>query len=320
MPSPGLAALPKLNYKMNDHFTISKITLGTVQLGIPYGIANHTGKPTEGYSHQLLQYALDGGIRSLDTARTYGNAEEVIGTFSNAGQFTIISKFKLSDAALDHIPLAIEEAKESVYTSCKMLQTNCIPILLFHKDKHQPMAKACQILPAVFGALQNEGYIKQGGISVYAPDELMHIQSWEYIHSVQVPMNVFDMRLLQKDMLATMAHHNINVFIRSVYLQGLLAMNADELPPNLSFARPYLHHLNAIAASVHISTKELAFSFVKDTPGVSSIVMGAETIDQLHENIRLLSTPPLSENIYTEVKECFKNVPEKVITPALWKN
>lgn len=303
---------------MIDHPSISTLTLGTVQLGIPYGVANATGQPTVTESHRLLQYALDQGIRSLDTARAYGKAEEVIGSFENSHQFTCISKFKLSDAALDNPDMALQEARESVQASCNLLRIPRLPILLFHKDIKQPITKVVQVLPPLFKVLQQEGLIGEGGISVYTPDELSFIQDWTFIRSVQVPMNVFDTRLLQNGRLRTLAANNVNVFIRSIYLQGLLLMPESSLPAHLSFAQQYLNRLNAIADGAGRTVKELAFSFVRDMPGVSSIVVGAETVAQLEENVQLLNTPPLQEAVAASIQEQFQALPEELITPALW--
>lgn len=303
---------------MNESYTISKITLGTVQLGLPYGVANINGQPTRDYSNQLLQYALNHGIRSLDTARTYGNAEDIVGGFENAGDFTVISKFKLSDAALNNESLAIEEAKESITTSCRKLRTEKIPIVLFHQDRNQPMKKLMQVLPSVFQIVMNEGLVGKSGISVSSPEDLKDIQDWSTIHSVQVPLSIFDTRLLQDDILQVLKESKVTVFVRSIYLQGLLIMGEATLPENLSFAKPYLHRLKEIAARANYTTKELAFAFARDTHGVNSIVIGAETIEQLDENIQLLSVPPIPDHVYAEIKDSFTSIPEKLMTPALW--
>ena len=60
---------------------LSNMTLGTVQLGMNYGIANTTGQPAEEESFAMLDAALKGGVSSIDTARVYGNSEDVIGHF-----------------------------------------------------------------------------------------------------------------------------------------------------------------------------------------------------------------------------------------------
>src|SRR5690606_38624644 len=60
---------------------VSALTLGTVQLGLDYGIANPSGKPNMVQAHRILQCALDNHITTIDTSRHYGNSEEVIGSF-----------------------------------------------------------------------------------------------------------------------------------------------------------------------------------------------------------------------------------------------
>ena len=59
----------------------NKIILGTVQLGIPYGINNSLGKPSEEDAFQILDYAFNKDIRTLDSADGYGDALSVIGHY-----------------------------------------------------------------------------------------------------------------------------------------------------------------------------------------------------------------------------------------------
>ena len=70
-----------MKYTEKAGFKVSAMSLGTVQLGLNYGIANTNGKPEEKQSFEMLQTALDNGITSIDTARAYGTSEEVLGKF-----------------------------------------------------------------------------------------------------------------------------------------------------------------------------------------------------------------------------------------------
>src|ERR1700730_13089956 len=72
-----------------------KLILGTVQFGMPYGINNILGKPDIKLALELLNHAYEGGIRILDTAEAYGNAQEVIGAYHEAfplQRFEVITK------------------------------------------------------------------------------------------------------------------------------------------------------------------------------------------------------------------------------------
>lgn len=303
---------------MSNRFSISKLTLGTVQLGMPYGINNTSGQPAVSSSHELLDFAMHNGINALDTARIYGNAETVIGSFAGKRQFTIITKFKLSDEALGDSNKALTEARESLKGSCNTLGIEKIPVCLFHQNSAQSAEKANKILPFVVDALKKEGLIEEGGISVYQPADLSKITEWAMIRHVQVPVNLFDGRIFCDHIIETLQANDVCVFARSIFLQGLILMTEDQVPASMNFAIAPLKKLHRIASENGKTVKEMAFAFVRDTVGITSLVVGAETIGQLKENIDLLSTPALSPELYREIKNCFANMPELLITPAQW--
>ena len=62
---------------------VSNMSLGTVQLGLNYGIANRYGKPDKQKLFPAKR-SFENGITSLDTARGYGDSEQVIGGFSQS--------------------------------------------------------------------------------------------------------------------------------------------------------------------------------------------------------------------------------------------
>ena len=57
----------------------SRLSLGTVQLGLNYGINNSGGKPDRELAHKILNSAINNDINILDTAGAYGDSEIVIG-------------------------------------------------------------------------------------------------------------------------------------------------------------------------------------------------------------------------------------------------
>ena len=70
-----------------------KLCLGTAQFGSIYGITNKLGQITSEQVSSLLCQAYNSGIYMLDTAQSYGNAEEVIGqNISKKPLFQVVSK------------------------------------------------------------------------------------------------------------------------------------------------------------------------------------------------------------------------------------
>lgn len=56
---------------------MSQLALGTVQFGLPYGIANRAGQVTRSEAKAMLQLAAIKSIDTLDTAISYGDSELV---------------------------------------------------------------------------------------------------------------------------------------------------------------------------------------------------------------------------------------------------
>src|ERR1043165_6988088 len=60
---------------------VPRIALGTVELGLPYGFGydGDESQPTFPQAERLVHAALDAGIRVIDTARAYGDSEQILG-------------------------------------------------------------------------------------------------------------------------------------------------------------------------------------------------------------------------------------------------
>src|SRR5208337_1044691 len=91
----------------------AELVLGSVQLGLAYGIANKTGKPTHKAALQLVRLAADFGITQFDTARAYGDSEERLGEALEGRVARTITKLSpLSDlpehTGRDDVRLAVD--------------------------------------------------------------------------------------------------------------------------------------------------------------------------------------------------------------------
>ena len=64
-----------------------KLVLGTVQLGLDYGIVNKNGKPTSEKALEILNTAIDNNIYIFDTAQDYTSFRFVVRGFGNRGLF-----------------------------------------------------------------------------------------------------------------------------------------------------------------------------------------------------------------------------------------
>lgn len=301
---------------------VSRLTLGTVQLGMDYGISNNSGQPSREESFGILKMAMEAGINTLDTSPHYGNAEKLLGEWRSGGvaaqAMQVVTKFRISDHHLGNAKAAREEVIASVRASLAALKIPQIPYCLFHKGKDQPVEQALKILPPILTELQELGLIDTGGLSVYYPHEVAQVLAYDNITALQVPVNIFDQRLIHNGMFKQIQEAGKLVFARSIFLQGLFFMDPDSLSGTLVKARPYLRLLQELAIKANRSVAELAFAYIRDMPGVSSLVFGAVSTRQIQQNIGWLEGAALPPEIKESIEIVFRHVPEEILTPGVW--
>lgn len=318
--------------------TFSRLMLGTVALGLDYGVANKGGQPGAQESRQILDAALEVGINVFDTARTYGTAEDRVGAFIGEldgkvdaalgdgfrGQLSgaplhIVTKFKISPQHLGRSQEARAEAFGSVRESLRRLRREQVEVCLFHNDRDLPMDRVKAVLPGILEDLQQQGLVRVGGVSIDHPDEALPFLDEPSIQAFQVPVNLFDQRLIGSGLIRQMKEEGRAVFARSVFLQGLFFLDPDQLSGSLAPAAGWLRQLREIAAGEGMSVAQLAFSYIRDLDGISSIVFGAESVRQVRQTAALQEGRPLSATARVRIGQAFGFLPEEIITPRFWR-
>lgn len=300
-----------------NELNISKITLGTAQLGKKYGIANISGIPSPELIKKILFYASNSGINSFDTAPDYGNSEEIIGDFirselKNPVIITKIPKIGFTGNNYDDF----NKIKESIKSSKEKLGLSKIPICLLH---HAPdMYYQNGIIIDHLQKLKNENYVDLIGVSVYTLDEVQRFLEIEEFDVIEIPLNIFDNKLLKTGFLKKLAERQKLILARSIYLQGLFFLDPNRLPSGMKLAEKPLKKLKNISLEFGKSIQELAFLFVRDIPEISSLIIGVETDEQLKKNMELLNSPPLPDEIKNKILREFDNLPEGLIKPSMW--
>ena len=299
---------------------ISVLSLGTVQLGINYGINNQSGKPDRGAAFDILNTAAALGINALDTAAAYGDSEAVIGqwlgTVEEGRRPFVMTKAK----ALDHSSLdALRRSLgEQVEESKARLGLSQLPLLMLHSCDEYLCDK--ENMRKVFEELKERGDIRFGGISAYAHHDYGEIAASGF-DAVQIPINIFDWRQIESGGLQKLEESGMAVFVRSVYLQGLVFQNPEQLDPRMAFCRETLQKFRGLCEAYGLSPAQLALSFALSLSGVTSLVLGSEKAEQVRDNAALLQkTVQLSEAQLREIHECFQDTDYRVLTPTTWYN
>ncbi|KEK22452.1 aldo/keto reductase [Bacillus gaemokensis] len=298
-----------------------KLALGTVQLGLHYGIGNIMGKPNREEALNIIQYAINNGIDVLDTASSYGNSEAIIGEYVSSKKtgknFRIVTKIPMIDeknVGMEHLDRLIDKyIKQSIMN----LKTKSLDCCLLHDSKNIDSHNGYIIRK--LNTLKLKGEIKKIGVSIYTPDEVRKFLKFDCFDIIQVPLNIFDQRLIYSGLLKELKTKGIEIHARSPYLQGLLLMDVEEIPDYLNIAKKPIKELELLAKEFNLSRAQLALLFVREMKEVDKIIIGCETVNQLKENIQICNLPLLEREVLTSAKKLFKDIPEIIINPNLWR-
>lgn len=279
-----------------------KLALGTVQFGIDYGISNKKGKASEIDVKEILDYAKEIGIYTLDTASLYGTSEEVLGKF-DLEDFDVVTKTVKIDKTLDK-NTNFERFKEAFYSSQKKLGYIQLHGLMFHEanDLLSPYGLALWDLVEDF---KQKEYVKKIGVSVYSPKQLEEVLNLVDIDIVQLPLNILDQRFLY--LLPDLKKKNIEVHTRSTFLQGLLLMDTYRL-------NPYFEPIKHILDKLPDNRLETALGFVKNIEEADKIVVGVTNKTELQE-IFSMYNKQVANIDYSQ----FKINDEAYINPVNWR-
>lgn len=287
---------------------IEKLILGTVQFGLDYGINNPKGRPSENEVFAILNSANEQGIRWLDTAAAYGDAEQRIGSFLQqaAGvDFDIISKFHFSD---NTAPATILQA------SLNRLGVPSIHTYLYHSFKDlQEHPETLRELEA----LRDAGAIKHLGVSVYTNAELKAACGNPAIGVIQLPFNLLDNDSQRGDLLQEAKEKGKVVHTRSVFLQGLFFKPLGSLSAQFAPLIPHLQFLDKIRQDEGLSWAQICLAYPCSKPYIDGVLIGVDSVEQLVENIEALKKP-LPAGVIQKIDEIRVSATE-LLNPSNWK-
>lgn len=303
---------------------VSAMSLGTAQLGLFYGIANTGGKPDREKCFSILDAAFKKGITAIDTARSYGDAEDVLGAYFSARPEAAEKAFittKLASSLPPGAPAAEVEKSlnNSVETSLSKLGLKKADCLLLHNAADMTQHGSA-VAETVMNILK-KGYARIAGVSVYHPGEAEAMLDNDLWQVIQLPMSVFDERFVLSGTIEKMRKKNISVFVRSVFFQGLFFLDPDTVTdPNLAaYAVPHIRALRQLSGRAGISVAQFAIAYIRDIPGVTSLVLGADNGEQVYENAALFETSALKDTLRLEAEKQFSGINYEGIMATLGK-
>ncbi len=276
--------------RSSDSIGTGRLVLGTVQFGLPYGVANTQGQVSFEQAKVMLKMARNAGIDTLDTAIAYGEAETVLGQIG-LSDFRLIGKVP---ALPEKVSAPDDWVVAQVEASLERLQIERFYGLMLHapNDLLGPHGSA---LSRGLQRARDIGLTERIGLSVYSPEQLSSLVECLPLEIIQIPLNVFDRRFFETGWLDRLVDQGIEIHARSIFLQGLLLMPSHLVPSKFSpfglLIDSWHHWLNGEVASGR-SSLEVCLAHVASYPGIARIVIGADNPSQLQDIIAAAAVLP----------------------------
>jgi aryl-alcohol dehydrogenase-like predicted oxidoreductase len=301
----------------------AELVLGSVQLGVPYGAANRTGKPSRAQALKLVSRAADAGITKFDTARAYGDSEERLGeALRTRKQIRAITKLSpLAELAPDATAREVRSLVDaSIEESLYALRREQIDCLLLHRAQHMT-AFGGAIWERLIERLE-DGTVLALGVSVQSPEEALAALDCGDVSHLQLPFNLLDWRWVEAGLPSRVAQRrSITIHARSVFLQGLLASDDASIWPRIAGvdAPSLLRSIVEIAREFgRDSAADLCVAYARGQDWIDGVVVGMETEDQLEDNLRLFLRQPLAPQDCAMIAARLPRVPAALLDPAQW--
>ena len=255
-----------------------KLVLGSTQIGMDYGYANNR-RISQVEFRKIEKLVHKSKIKFIDTAKSYGSSEKVIGN-SKLKKLNIITKIKLPNK--NNISIKNWVSSE-VLDSINVLKVKKLYGVLIH-DYKDLLGKSGREYLHSLQELKKKKIINKIGISIYDPKEIKEILKFWKPDIIQFPFNIFDNRILNSKLIAILKKFKIKMYARSVFLQGTLIDDSS----SFRFKKKYKHLFSKFknwCSKNNISKIQACLHFIKQYKKIDYLVVGFNNYNHLKEII-----------------------------------
>jgi aryl-alcohol dehydrogenase-like predicted oxidoreductase len=286
---------------------VNRLALGTVQFGLPYGIANQVGQVSRPEAKAMLQFALASGIDTLDTAIAYGDSEMCLGEVGTEG-FKLVTKLPAVPCDCADVTAWVQQ---QVSVSLSRLRVTAVYGLLLHRSEQLLGPHGAGLFQAL-QTLKDNCQVQKVGVSIYSPSELAALTPHYRFDLVQAPFNLVDRRLYSTGWMQRLKDDGVEVHTRSAFLQGLLLIAQADIPDKFLPWGGLWQTWHRWFADHDGSAVQACLAFPLSFPEIDRVVVGADSQNQLAQIVSAANSQPISELPDLECED------ENLINPANW--
>jgi aryl-alcohol dehydrogenase-like predicted oxidoreductase len=284
-----------------------KISLGTAQFGLDYGVSSRT-RVNDDEVKKILEFARDSGVTDIDTATTYGESEKILG-FWNIKEFKITTKIPEVPEEVQYVD---DWVQQIINNSLINLRSKKLKAVLLHRPNQLLLPFGEKIWDSLKTAKEAE-IVDKIGYSIYSPQDLDKLYEKFKPDIVQLPINIFDKRFESSGWLDILSDDKCEVHSRSVFLQGLLLLENNNRPNYFSYWNNVFE-----AYQIHLDKNKLtkldaALHHVLNQKKLTRVVVGVDSLTQFKEIIK-----SSEKNLEIEPFK-FNLDDEQLLNPMYWK-
>ena len=324
-----------MNYKQlgKTGVLVSELCLGTMTFG-GRGYWKAIGQLPENEVTHLLKTAIDQGINFFDTANAYseGLAEQLLGkAIKNLGisrQSVFIAtkvRLRMGEGA-NQVGLSKLHIHDSVDDSLERLGLSHIDMLYIHGvDPVTPLEETMRGLEDVVrsGKVRYLGVSNHPAWMVVKANSIAGQMGWSKFIASQNFYSIAS-RDIEREIVPMALSEGIGIIPWSPLAGGFLSgkytrdkkiagdsrRDVFDFPPiNKEKAFDIIDLMNKIGGRYNVSAARVALSWIKDKPGITSVIIGAKNQDQLLDNIACTSLH-LTEDEIKELDSISALIPE----------
>lgn len=296
---------------------VSTLGLGTVELGMPYGLGK-ASPPDDEACIRLLHQAVDRGVCFIDTAAAYGRSEELIGrAFAGRAGPVIATKVTLRDA--DGTPWTGarigDQVRASIDRSRRLLEVDCLDLVQIHNA--DAVVTGDPVLIEVMQAHLQAGDVRNWGASTYGRQASMAvIDLGSPLRTLQVAYSVLD-RALEAEVFPSCHRVGAGLILRSVFLQGVLSERRHRLRQDLAPLRRAADAAAVVAAGLGQPLPAVALRFALFEAGAHVTLVGTADPAELDVNVEAALAGPLPADAVAALR-AIEVVDEDLLHPGNW--
>jgi aryl-alcohol dehydrogenase-like predicted oxidoreductase len=288
----------------------SKAIIGTVQFGLDYGITNNEGKITDEQLEKIFDFCNTNNLKLFDTAQNYGISENILSVAKKKyPSFKIITKCKFEAHKGSHSECIRKSLDKFDEIECFMLHT--------FSDYQNKSVRDVLI------EWKTHEKIKKVGVSVYFVEEAIILLEDNLIDVIQIPFNLLDKQWFRTDFQQLKRKRpNIEVHVRSIFLQGILLNKPQKYPVNIhkdEFLK-LENILDMLCKNLNMSRLQVCFSFINSFDWINKFLIGIDNIEQLVVNENEMSkNTKLTESDLTFIWDKTIDIHPLIINPSKWE-